>query len=281
LRQRSIERIVDVLRHGGGIGQGLGPTSELLGEIRARLINVELKINALREGSADRFSGHPDQAFGHLSYAQHGEDMIVVNIFHLIGIGTPTFLDVGAHHPINISNTALLSQRGSKGINIEANPNLIQEFKRLRPNDINLNCGVGPRPGHLEFYYIDDWSGRNTFDKAQAEAFVGQHPEFRIRKVEKIEVKTLDQIIAEFAQGRWPDFLTIDVEGWDFAVMEASGMRCGNGPKVVCVEVVTAGSSDSSQDVTSLLRERGYRPYARTIGNVIFIDTEIERRLQR
>jgi hypothetical protein len=42
-----------VLRH-GGIGQGLGPTSELRGEIRARLINVELKINALREGSAGR-----------------------------------------------------------------------------------------------------------------------------------------------------------------------------------------------------------------------------------
>ncbi|HWE21253.1 MAG TPA: hypothetical protein VG758_29475 [Hyphomicrobiaceae bacterium] len=53
LRQRPIEKIVDVLRH-GGIGQGLGPTSELRGEIRARLINVELKINALREGSAGR-----------------------------------------------------------------------------------------------------------------------------------------------------------------------------------------------------------------------------------
>lgn len=274
-----------------------GAYDELLSDIRLRLINVELKINTLikapnagppnpglpnpglpNPGPAE-FSGHRDQPFGHLSYAQHGEDMIVVNIFHLIGIRAPSFIDVGAHHPINISNTALLSKRGSRGINVEANPNLLQAFKQLRPNDINLNCGVGARPGHLDFYYIDDWSGRNTFDKEQAEAFVRQNPGFKIHKVDRIEVKTLDQIISQYAGGRWPDFLSIDIEGWDYAAIEGSSMRSGKGPKVICVEAVTAGSSDSSRDMASLLGARGYKAYARTHGNVIFIDVETDRKL--
>jgi FkbM family methyltransferase len=264
--------------------QGLFLSQDILRDVRERLINVELKINALRGEPAAQlntreYAGHPDQAFGRFTYSQHGEDMILVNVFELLGIPRPSYLDVGAHHPFNISNTALLNLRGSTGINVEANPNLIAAFMTQRPEDKNLNCGVGPASGSLDFYFIDDWSGRNTFDKLQAEAFVRQYPAFMIRQVQKIDVITLDQVIAEHAYGVWPDFFSIDVEGWDYAIIEASNMRSGKGPKVVCVEVVTAGNSDTTADLSSLLRSRGYHAYARTTGNVIFLDDASHRHL--
>lgn len=58
------------------------------------------------------FAGSPDQGFGHITYSQFGEDLVVANIFALLGVKRPTYLDVGANHPLKGSNTALLYARG-------------------------------------------------------------------------------------------------------------------------------------------------------------------------
>lgn len=256
-------------------------SDQILEEMRLRLINIETKINQLMETAPRQdFLGHADQAFGHITYAQHGEDLIIANLFDLAGISRPSYIDIGAHHPLNISNTALLHKRGSRGINVEANPNLFAAFKELRPDDTNLNCGVGPEAGSMDFYFIDDWSGRNTFAKEQAEAFVASYPDFAVTKVVPITVRTLDEIIATEAGGRWPDFLSIDVEGWDFAILEPSKIAVANGPKVICVQVVTAGSAAGNEAIHRLLIERGYQPYVRTIGNAIFIEPQMLRQLR-
>lgn len=216
------------------------------------------------------FRGHPDQSFGPTTYAQFGEDLILLNIFHLLGIERPSFIDVGAHHPVNISNTALLYQRGSRGINIEANPNLIAAFAELRPEDLTLNVGVGPASGVLDFYMIDDFSGRNTFDRETAERFVASDPRFTIREVRRIQVQTLDQIVAEYRAGQYPELLCIDAEGLDYAIAQAAHFG-PEGPIVICTEVVSGANEDSSGQMTSLLQRRGYVPYLRTVGNIIFV----------
>ena len=101
--------------------------------------------------------------FGNVTYSQHGEDLFLLNIFHLLGIEKPSYLDIGCHHPTIDSNTALLYQRGSRGINIDANPLLIPQFDEQRPEDINLNIGIGANPGKATFYQVDDRSGLNSF----------------------------------------------------------------------------------------------------------------------
>ncbi len=67
---------------------------------------------------------HPDQRFGGVTHAQHGDDIIIRAVFDNLGIDNPSYLDIGAHHPTNISNTKLFYDAGSRGINVEANPNL-------------------------------------------------------------------------------------------------------------------------------------------------------------
>lgn len=73
-----------------------------------------------------------------------------------MGIKKPSYIDIGAHHPYEISNTAIFYMNGCRGVNVEANPNLIDEFYKERPDDINICCGVGNHPGKMPFYMIDE-----------------------------------------------------------------------------------------------------------------------------
>ena len=77
---------------------------------------------------------------------------MLCNLFRLMGIERPGYLDLGAHHPYVISNTALLYERGSRGVNVEANPALVVAFREVRPDDVTVNVGVGPEQGTRPFY---------------------------------------------------------------------------------------------------------------------------------
>lgn len=244
--------------------------------VKQALTRLAIRLNIVN--GTDGYRGHPDQAFGGSTYAQFGEDLIVLNIFHLLGIPKPSYFDVGAHHPLNVSNTALLHLRGSRGINVEANPNLIEAFRAARPEDVNLNVGAGPEPGTLNFYFIDDWSGRNTFRRDVAEEFVRENPQFQIRDVRPIPVVTLDSIVAEHAGGRFPDFLSLDVEGLDYDLLRSATLQ-PDGPLVICVEAVSGADSDDSARLTGLLTGRGYHLYMRTVGNLIFVRADQMPRL--
>lgn len=227
--------------------------------------------------SSTPFQGR-EQVFGSTTYAQCGDDLYFANIFGLLNIEKPNYLDIGAHHPFDGSNTALLYQRGSRGVVVEANPDLIDNFCRERPKDTILNVGVGPRPGTLPFYRIDDWSGRNTFSKTTAEEFVGKHPQFKISDVIQIEVVTLNDIVQKYCEGKFPDLLSIDAEGMDFEILESADFSQTK-PKIICAEIVTGADVISTANISQLLKTRGFVPYVRTWGNAIFVNAEVSERL--
>ena len=265
-----------------GFVRPLETAEQSLSEIIQRTINIESKTNMVLEynKTLNQFSGHADQAFGHLSYSQHGEDLIIANVFHIIGDSEPSFLDIGAHHPLNISNTALLYERGSRGINVEANPNLIDAFLERRPRDVTVNIGVGAQRGNREFYLIDKWSGRNTFDKETAEKFVQENPEFEIKETIEIEIITINDLVDRYSNGIFPDFMNLDVEGLECDIL-ASADFTRSRPKVICAEAISGGNRDRSVRLLELLVLKGYKPYAKTLGNIIFLTDEAHRQLWR
>lgn len=254
--------------------------NNLLSEIRQRCIHIENKLNTIigvkvgHDMTSKGYIGHSDQAFGGSTYAQHGDDLITLNIFHCLNIARPSYLDIGAHHPVNISNTALLYAKGSRGINIEANPMLMQAFEELRPEDKNINVGVSDAPGTLKFYMIDSRSGRNTFDLATAEAFVASHPECKIRNIVDIDVVTINQIIEQHANGKCPDFLSIDAEGLDARILKSMNFTKYR-PKVICVETISGDGTGSPDMILETIAKADYSFYFRTIGNVFFVENSL------
>ncbi|PPC91038.1 MAG: hypothetical protein CTY34_05470 [Methylobacter sp.] len=216
------------------------------------------------------YKGHADQWFGGNTYAQHGEDIFLLNIFRLLKIDKPNYLDIGAHHPINISNTALLYKFGSRGVNVEANPNLIELFLQIRPEDKTINVGVSDLADEMNFYMIDDYSGRNTFEKLEADKFVTENPGFKITKVLKIKVITINEIVRNFFWKKPLDFLTIDVEGLDERIIRSLDFNLCR-PKIICIETVDAVGNYNGK-LKDFICENSYESLVHMGGNTLFAD---------
>lgn len=210
---------------------------------------------------------HKDQQpWGTDTYSQHGEDMMLINIFQMLGINKPSYLDLGAHSPMTISNTYLLYLRGSRGVNIEANPNLIPAFLEHRPEDNTINCGVGPASGKMPFYMWNKGSGINTFSKSEVEWLEKHDPSLKIVETLDIEVKTISDIISEHCNGLYPHLLLTDIEGYDHEVLASCDFKRSS-PLVVCSEI----RPWDSQKTKDLMVDHGYFTYCRTQANLIFI----------
>lgn len=205
------------------------------------------------------------------SFSQSGEDLIVDFIFSIRGLTKPTFIDIGAHHPYYLSNTALFYNKGCRGINIEPDPELFSEFKQARKRDINLNIGIGVQEGEMDFYLISS-STMNTFSKEEADELVREH-RMSIRQIRPISVDTLPGILQKYCGGKFPDFLSLDVEGIDFEILTTIDYQ-HTYPTVICVETIsysTTGRGKKNIKIIDFLRENDYILYADTNINSIFV----------
>lgn len=212
------------------------------------------------------YTGCPDQRFGHITYSQHGDDVMIANLFNLMGLTNPSWLDLGAHHPFNISNTALLYAKGCSGVNVEANPILIEDFKLFRPRDKNINVGVGPEPGAMTFYMYGHTHGRNTFSLEEVNAM---NKRMVVQKEIELQVMTLTQIVDTFCDGKYPDLLLTDIEGWDYAVLKTADFSAYR-PKVIVTEI-RKPEADRMED---LMHSFDYHLYCRMGENLFFVHTD-------
>lgn len=68
-----------------------------------------------------------------VNHSQLHQDMFVLSALN--GKRDGTYLEIGAHEPIFISNTALLEKAfGWRGLGLELDPRLVASHKRLRLN---------------------------------------------------------------------------------------------------------------------------------------------------
>lgn len=205
------------------------------------------------------------------SYSQCGEDLLINYIFMLRSVSNPSYLDIGANDPFFLSNTALFYSKGSKGINIEANPTLYRKFEKLRTRDINLNIGISDKEEELDFYIMED-DTLSTFSKIESEHMQTQGNV--LREVKKVKLTTVAHIIDQHCEGIFPDFLSIDVEGMDFEILQSINFDHSR-PKVICVEAANyspIGAGARRNELIDFLVSKGYYEYANTNLNAIMVD---------
>jgi len=205
-----------------------------------------------------------------VSFSQCGEDMIAWFLFSLRGIDRPRYLDIGAHHPTYLSNTALFSLLGARGLNVEPDPGLFAAFPLQRPRDINLNIGIAETAGEMTFYRMSDPT-LNTFSQEEAER-LAQRPGFAIRERVRLPVEPIASVLArhQFV----PDFVSIDVEGRDLDILRTYDFE-RHRPLVICAETLEfqgAPAGRKNTDLIEFLQARGFAVYADTHINTIFLD---------
>ena len=164
------------------------------------------------------------------TYSMNKEDVFINNYFKK---KRGFFVDVGAYHPLELSNTYLLYKKGWNGINIDINSLSIDYFNYLRPNDLNINIAVANRSGLNTIYYQKNKSPLNTLNLKQAsKIFSGGF------KRKKIKSHKLTSIIDKTKfKGKKINFLNIDAEGNDFEVLKSLNFIKYK-PKLICVELI-------------------------------------------
>jgi FkbM family methyltransferase len=203
--------------------------------------------------------------FGRTSFAQEGEDLILERMFEHQAAGT--YVDVGAHHPQRFSNTHLLYRRGWHGVNIDATPGSMRPFAQQRPRDVNLECGVAATEGVQRFFVFDE-PALNTFDAARARSL--EQTRYQQTGVHDVRCAPLSMILREHAIGA-VDLLTIDVEGYDFEVLQTVDWTA-HAPRVVLIEQLGQDLEAVLQTETyRFMSTRHYRLAAKTFNSVFYV----------
>jgi len=168
------------------------------------------------------------------SYAQYSEDVILAALLSDVGKGF--YVDVGANYPIEDSVTKLFYNNGWRGINIEPIPIIFGLLQKDRPDDLNLNIGIGAEEGELEFFENEVIPGHSSFNQNKA----SYSRDDRLKKY-KVKIKTLKNILKS-NNVKKIHFLKIDVEGFEDAVISGNDWSVYR-PEVICIE---SGEEDVS-----------------------------------
>ncbi len=216
---------------------------------------------------------------GTISYAQYGEDLIVEGIFKTIHLPNPSYIDIGAHHPSNLSNTFFFYKKGGSGVCIEPSPILYKEIKKQRPRDICLNIGISDSSGEKIPYYVMTAQTMNTFSKEDAEKTISAEDVYGKQKIESIELISLMSIEEVFDKyfKDYGDFVSIDTEGMDEKIVTSINLNKYR-PKVFCIETIEQredGSFEKNDAIAQYMLNNNYFIYGDTYVNTIFVDKNI------
>ena len=187
--------------------------------------------------------------YAKLSFSQEGEDAVLQTIF--AGKNNGFFVDVGAHHPYQISNTFALYLKGWRGINIEPNPELFELFK-MRSEDINLNVGVSETVGKLP-YYMMDRPACNTFSEHHMK--IHENMGFALKEIKEIEVLPLSEILDQHLGSNTIDYMNIDAECFEIQILKSNNWEKYL-PKIITIEELDF--NDDSENIDLFLKNKGY-----------------------
>jgi len=200
----------------------------------------------------------------HSSYSQSGEDIVVRSLFR--GKKNGIYVDVGAYHPILYSNTYGLYRHGWRGFVIDPNEAFRPLYRIFRYRDTFIHSGVAEASSSLVYFQFED-GAYNTFDAKVAEEYQRDGRSILLGK-SIVQVEPLSAICSAYRVTEI-DFLNIDVEGFDIAVLQSHDWSIR--PRVISVEDAKFNPDDpNASRIYVFLHEKKYRLVGLTKLNLIF-----------
>ena len=203
------------------------------------------------------------------SYSQEGEDILLSRIFKKQKKGF--YVDIGAHHPTRFSNTYYFYKLGWRGINIDAMPDSMKLFNRIRPDDINLEIAISSQPTQLT-YYIFDEPALNTFDPDIALYHESKNGRSIVSK-KVIKTQKLSEILdLHLPENQKIDFMSVDVEGLDYEVLISNDWSKYK-PRLILVEDRNQYCLQTIEDsrLAYFLQKQGYSLYSKLVFTLVFM----------
>lgn len=240
---------------------------------RKRFEEHETKITSLVLSSHD---GHKENFYDKKSYSQSGEDTICAYIINFLGIPMDqvSYLDLGANHAKEMSNSYYFYQKGARGVLVEANPELIPELQEHRSGDLILNKAVAiDSKKEIEFYSLNG-DGLSTISYESAQQACKVNPDIYIKNKYTIETITVNQLLKDYFNNT-PTILSIDLEGIEEEIITQIDFEEYR-PLIIILENIPYRPYlviEMKQDkLLDFMKQNDYIEYAFTGINSIYID---------
>lgn len=149
---------------------------------------------------------------GKYYFSETGEDAVLSQVFKE---SKGKYLDIGAQHPIFGSNTFFFYRKGWSGIAIEPQNQFNILWKIFRKRDRLLNLLVGDSNELLHFAEFEN-PLISSADQVTISKHIlrGEKPNYK-----RIKAVKLSSILAKKIEPDEPFFISIDVEGMEFEVL--------------------------------------------------------------
>ena len=195
------------------------------------------------------------------SFSQHGEDLFLLEYF---GSRKGVYIDIGANHPLRLSNTYLLYRSGWTGLIVEPIRRLYAKHKRFRPKDIQVNAAVGDDGGTLTFYEMVP-SVPSTCDAQEAED-VAASGTARLLHQYSVPIVSIAELYKTYLAGQKVQVLSVDAEGHDMSVLRSADWEAMSPELVICEFI----NEETGSELSDFLAQQGYKPLRRISCNMIF-----------
>ena len=210
------------------------------------------------------------------TYSQSGEDAIIKYIlFELQRYEKVSYLDLGANHAKEISNTYGLYEAGASGVLVEANPYLITELELYRNRDVILNKCISAKDDEELEFYIFNGDGLSTPDYESAQKMLEINEHLFIKDTVKVKTISINTIIDNYFKDRVPEVVNIDIEGMEMEVLQQIDFEKFR-PLIYIIETIPYTKDlvkrEKTEEVIDFMNKKGYVEYAFTGINSIFID---------
>ena len=193
-------------------------------------------------------------------YSDYGEDKTIKK---LAPLGSISYLDIGAGHPIIGSNTYYFYKLGCKGVTIEPINFHSKLHRFIRRKDIQVNALVSNSNEKRDFYeYNPTQYSTTSFEQYKKLTLMGMRPR-KIYKVESVSVNKMISLVCDI-----PFFISIDCEGFDLEILKQIHPENYKNAFAVIIEIPHL--QNDKNKIYSILKLNGYRLHSTTKNNFIF-----------
>lgn len=193
------------------------------------------------------------------TYCSHNEDKEILETFSSGKGGY--FVDIGANDGVTGSNSYLLEKNGWQGLLVEPNPSLVDELKKIRSSSI-VPYLVSDQMGEVTFHIVSGPGNLHGLSRIDATPEFFDHIKKHGGEVteKKVLCKGLTTILDENNAPENLEFLSIDVEGHELAVLETLDFSKYH-PQIIMLEDNSKGFDKGPM---LFLKEKGYERVHRT-----------------
>ncbi len=219
-----------------------------------------------------------EQPITRFSTSQSGEDCILAYVLRALGKREEecSYLDLGANHARELSNTYFFYRKGARGVLVEANPALIGELALYRSGDVILNRCIARTSGELVPFYIFNGDGLSTPDRETAEETLRIGRDLCITDTVEVFTISVNELMETyFSTTGAPVLLNIDIEGNELDILRSIDLEAHR-PLLICIEVIPYRPhlviDEKREEALAFLKEKDYVEYAFTGINSILLD---------